>query len=148
MSEKQTGMAARIELGNWAALEQAARFVRTEVFLLEQKVPVELEWDEMDAVSLHAVALDAGGAPCGTGRLLPDGHIGRMAVRGAVRGQGVGAAILGALMQAARQRGQREVMLNAQIQAQGFYARFGFVGEGEEFEDAGIAHIHMRCRLG
>ncbi|RJG04215.1 GNAT family N-acetyltransferase [Noviherbaspirillum sedimenti] len=140
-------MSFHIELGTWRTLGAAARAVRSEVFIVEQNVPVELEWDEMDEVSLHAIARDASGAACGTGRLLPDGHIGRMAVRRETRGQGVGAAILAALMQAARQRGQSQVMLNAQIQAQGFYARFGFAGEGEEFEDAGIAHIHMRCRL-
>jgi len=136
-----------ITLGNWRALGDAARVVRSAVFIDEQKVPVELEWDEMDAVSLHAIAVDAAGQVCGTGRLLPDGHIGRMAVRRDVRGQGIGAAILAALMRAAQARGQSKVMLNAQIQAQAFYARFGFVCEGEEFEDAGIAHIHMRCRF-
>jgi predicted GNAT family N-acyltransferase len=148
MNPKQPRMTCRIELGDWAVLGARARDVRTEVFLVEQKVPVELEWDEMDAVSLHAIALDASGHVLGTGRLLPDGHIGRMAVRHEARGQGTGSAILAALMQAARQRGQREVMLNAQTHATGFYARFGFVGEGEEFEDAGIPHIHMSCRLG
>lgn len=147
MSMKQPGIICRIEVGDWAALQAPARDVRTEVFLVEQMVPVELEWDEMDAVSLHAVAFDGSGRSLATGRLLPDGHIGRMAVRCDARTQGLGSAILAALMQAARRRGQREVMLNAQIHAEGFYARFGFVREGEEFDDAGIPHIRMRCRL-
>ena len=76
---KQVSLAFRIELGDWTTLGDAARIVRSEVFLQEQKVPVELEWDEMDAISLHAIARDAAGQVCGTGRLLPDGHIGRMA---------------------------------------------------------------------
>jgi len=137
----------RIELGSWAMLGKEARAVRTEVFLVEQKVPVELEWDDMDEVSVHAIARDAAGQVLGTGRLLPDGHIGRMAVLSHARGQGVGSAILAALIQAARQRDFHEVRLNAQTHAQGFYARFGFEREGEEFPDAGIPHIHMRCRL-
>ncbi len=137
----------RVELGDWDALGGAARRVRDEVFIVEQRVPVELEWDEMDALSLHAIATNSEGRVLGTGRLLPDGHIGRMAVHRDARGQGVGAAILVALMGAARQRGLREVVLNAQTHAQAFYARFGFAPEGEEFEDAGIAHVRMRCRL-
>lgn len=147
MDVKQPRIACRIELGDWATLQAPARDVRTEVFLVEQRVPVELEWDEMDAVSLHAAAFDAAGRALATGRLLPDGHIGRMAVRCDARAQGLGSVILTALMQAAKQRGQREVMLNAQIHAEGFYTRFGFAREGAEFDDAGIPHICMRCRL-
>ncbi|QAU36064.1 GNAT family N-acetyltransferase [Janthinobacterium sp. 17J80-10] len=138
----------RIELGDWEMLGSAARIVRSEVFIGEQLVPVALEWDEMDAVALHAIARDSAGQAVGTGRLLPDGHIGRMAVLRGARGQGIGAAILAALMQASRRRGDAESRLNAQTHAQGFYARYGFKGEGEEFDDADIPHIHMRCRLG
>lgn len=147
MVEKHSCDGCHIRLGDWAALGEQAREVRTEVFLAEQKVPVELEWDDMDAVSLHAIATDSSGNLLGTGRLLPDGHIGRMSVRRHARGQGVGSAILAALMRAARQHALPEVRLNAQIHAEGFYARFGFEREGEEFPDAGIPHIHMRCRL-
>lgn len=137
----------RIELGDWTTVGKQAREVRTEVFLVEQKVPVELEWDDMDDVSLHAIARDAAGNVLGTGRLLPDGHIGRMAVYRHARGHGIGGAILTALMQAARQRALSEVRLNAQTHARGFYERFGFESEGEEFPDAGIPHLHMHCRL-
>jgi predicted GNAT family N-acyltransferase len=80
----------------------------------------------------------------GTGRLLPDGHIGRMAVLRQARGAGVGSALLRALMQAARARGDREVMLSAQTHALPFYERFGFVAEGEAYDDAGIPHRVMR----
>lgn len=147
MSDDQTHSGIRIELGNWVEFGGAARMIRGEVFIDEQRVPVELEWDDLDAVALHAVALDADGRALGTGRLLPDGHIGRMAVRRDARGNGVGAAILASLMQASRQRGDAESRLNAQTHAQAFYARFGYRGEGEEFDDAGIPHIHMRCPL-
>lgn len=122
----------------------AAEIIRREVFIVEQKVPVELEWDEMDAVSLHAIATDELGRAVGTGRLLPDGHIGRMAVRRGNRKGGAGGAILTALIQEAKARGHKVVMLNAQTHVQDFYARFGFVPEGEEFMDAGIPHIRMR----
>lgn len=137
----------RVELGDWARLRAAAEPIRFAVFVEEQKVPADIEVDEFDAVSLHALALDATGAPVGTGRLLPDGHIGRMAVLSRARGCGVGAALLQALLDAARARGDRTVMLNAQTHALPFYARFGFIAEGEEFDDAGIAHRAMRRAL-
>lgn len=136
-----------ITTGNWDALRADAQPIRFEVFVDEQKVPAELELDDMDAHCVHAVAYDDAGQPLATGRLLPDGHIGRMAVRRAGRGQGIGGAVLVALMQAARARGDREVVLNAQTHAAPFYARHGFAPEGEEFMEAGIAHITMRARL-
>lgn len=141
-------MNGRITLGDWETQRDAAQPVRHEVFVVEQKVPLDMEWDEMDKVCVHAVAFDEGGEPVGTGRLLPDGHIGRMAVRQRVRGKGVGAAMLGALIAEANKRGDRAVMLNAQTQAEAFYARFGFEREGQEFMEAGIPHIHMRRKLG
>lgn len=101
----------------------------------------------MDEVCIHAVAFDENDVPVGTGRLLPDGHIGRMAVLKSARGKGVGAAMLNALIEEARQRGDRAVMLNAQAQAKPFYERFGFAREGEEFMEAGIPHIHMQRKL-
>ncbi len=136
-----------ITIGNWETLRAHAQPIRFEVFVDEQKVPAEIELDEMDAVCVHAVAYDEAGQPLATGRLLPDGHIGRMAVRRAGRGQGVGGAVLQALIEAARQRGDREVILNAQTHAAPFYARYGFAREGEEFMEAGIPHITMRASL-
>lgn len=136
-----------IKIAAWDDLRHDASGIRHEVFVIEQKVPAELEMDEMDAVCVHAVAYDQGGTPIATGRLLPDGHIGRMAVRKNGRGLGVGGAILQALMQAARQRGDNEVALNAQTHAAPFYHRHGFRQEGEEFMEAGIRHIHMRAAL-
>jgi predicted GNAT family N-acyltransferase len=136
-----------IELGTWERLAPEATPIRHTVFVHEQQVPAEIEIDEWDAPSLHAIARDVRGQPVGTGRLLPDGHIGRMAVLQEARGTGVGTAILSALMNAARERGHAEVVLNAQTHAAPFYRRLGFVEEGGVFDDAGIPHIAMRRRL-
>lgn len=137
----------KIITGNWEALRAHAQPIRFEVFVDEQQVPAEIELDEMDAVCVHAVAYGTDEAPLATGRLLPDGHIGRMAVLKAGRGKGVGGAVLQALMQAARARGDQEVVLNAQTHAAPFYAAHGFAQEGEEFMEAGIRHITMRAQL-
>jgi predicted GNAT family N-acyltransferase len=139
-------MKPAITIGAWAQQQRGASALRRQVFVLEQGVPEALELDDMDAVSLHALAYDDDG-PVATGRLLPDGHIGRMAVRRDARGAGVGSAVLSALMEQARQRGDREVVLNAQLTAQDFYARHGFEPEGEVCMDAGIEHIAMRHRF-
>lgn len=133
-----------IRTGDWKTLGEHARAVRYQVFIIGQNIPVELEWDEMDAVSLHAVAYDESGHAIGTARLLPDHHIGRMAVLAAMRGQGVGGMLLQTMMAAARERGAPEVVLNAQVTAMPFYRRHGFVEEGNEFDDAGIPHKLMR----
>jgi len=137
----------KIQVGNWEALREHAQPIRFEVFVDEQQVPAEIELDEMDAVCVHAVAFDDAGAALATGRLLPDGHIGRMAVRKPGRGKGVGGAVLQALIAAARQRGDGEVILNAQSHAEKFYAAHGFAREGGEFMEAGIPHITMRMAL-
>jgi predicted GNAT family N-acyltransferase len=133
-----------IRCGDWSVLKEDAKIIRFEVFVEEQKVPAELEMDDMDAVCLHAVAYDAAGTPIGTGRLLPDGHIGRMAVRKSGRGTGVGGALLQTLMAQAKARGDRQVVLSSQTHAAPFYQRHGFTIEGDEFFEAGIAHINMQ----
>jgi predicted GNAT family N-acyltransferase len=113
----------------------------------EQQVPVEIELDEEDAGCVHAVAYDAFGRAVGTGRLLPDGHIGRMAVRASHRGLGVGSQLLVALIDEARRRRLLEVVLSAQIQAIPFYEAHGFVANGNVYMDAGIEHVTMRHAL-
>ncbi len=136
-----------LQLGPWSELAAAARPVRTAVFLQEQRVPVDMEWDDDDETALHAVVINRLGMPLATGRLLPavsgTARIGRMAVSRVLRGSGLGKSILQALMQAAAQRGDRQVLLHAQRSAEGFYRRLGFVPQGEPFEEAGIAHIEM-----
>lgn len=137
----------RVELGDWEQLRTLAAPLRFAVFVDEQKVPAEIEIDEWDARSVHAVALDDEGRVLGTGRLLPDGHIGRMAVARSARGSGVGSALLAALMDEARRRGHREAVLSAQTHAVAFYRRHGYSVDGAEYMDAGIPHVDMRCRL-
>jgi predicted GNAT family N-acyltransferase len=132
-----------IKLGDWTTLQQAAQAIRHEVFVVEQKIPAELEWDVIDVSCLHAVAYDENNLAVGTGRLMPDGHIGRMAVMESARGTGVGAAILRVLMENAKLRGQSGVQLNAQLTTESFYQREGFAREGDLFEEAGIPHVHM-----
>ena len=137
----------QVRLGSWDELGEEARRIRLEVFVAEQRVPLELEFDSMDPVSVHALASRPAGAALGTGRLLPDGHIGRIAVTREARGQRVGAALLLSLMEAARQRGHQQVELFAQVYAERFYQRFGFITVGPQFGDAGIAHVTMRASL-
>ena len=141
----------RVELGSWQTLAVQAREVRTSVFLDEQRIPVEMEWDEYDEGAIHAVAHNRLGLAVGTGRLLQHApgvsRIGRMAVNRVLRGSNVGRALLQALVNAASERGDHEVLLHAQRSAQGFYARLGFVPRGEPFEEAGIVHIEMNRAL-
>jgi len=136
-----------VRIVDWALMADKLRAIRLAVFVVEQNIPEELEWDEFDAVSVHAIAEDADGGPIGCGRLLPDGHIGRMAVISDWRGRGVGAALLVALIELARARGDTRVLLNSQTHAMPFYARFGFVPVGAEYEEAGIPHWSMECAL-
>ena len=136
----------RIELLPWDQARAHAEPIRTVVFVGEQGVPAELEMDQHDAACVHAVAfLD--GKPVGTGRLLPDAHIGRMAVLKAFRGKGFGGAILKKLMEKARQRGDRQIVLSAQVHAAPFYREHGFEEVGGVYEEAGIPHQDMRCAL-
>jgi predicted GNAT family N-acyltransferase len=137
----------RVQLGSWAELKAEATPIRFAVFVDEQKVPAEIEIDEWDEPSLHAVARDAQGRAVGTGRLLPDGRVGRMAVRPDARGAGVGSLLLTALIEAARARGQAETVLSAQTHAIPFYRRHGFIEEGGVYDDAGIPHQSMRRGL-
>ena len=132
-----------IRIVDWKSDEAKLRAVRVAVFVVEQNIPEELEWDAFDAVSVHALAEDRAGVPIGCARLLPDGHIGRVAVLSDWRGQGVGAALLMRLIEIAKARGDARVLLNAQTQAMPFYARFGFAPSGEEFVEAGIPHWTM-----
>jgi YbgC/YbaW family acyl-CoA thioester hydrolase len=137
--------------GSWDALGRHAAPLRTEVFVREQGVPADLEWDEADAGALHAVAFNRLGLAVATGRLLSPSpgvaKIGRMAVHSVLRGSGLGASIMQALLAAARNRGDTEVVLHAQRSAEGFYRRLCFEPCGEPFEEAGIPHIEMRAPI-
>lgn len=136
----------RIELLPWERARAHAAPIRFAVFVEEQGVPREIELDAMDETSVHAVAFENATAVA-TGRLLPDGHIGRMAVLKDWRGRGIGGAILAKLVEHARARGDREVVLSAQVHAAAFYRAHGFTEEGAEYLEAGIPHRDMRLRL-
>jgi len=140
-------MGARVELMPWDKAQPDAAPLRFAIFVGEQNVPPGIELDEMDEKSLHALAFDDAGKPIGTGRLLPDGRIGRMAVVKEWRRRGVGADLLEALVEEARRRGFRQVKLSAQLQAAEFYRVHGFVAEGKVYEEAGILHQAMRRSL-
>lgn len=141
----------RVQTGSWAERGEDARPIRAAVFIDEQHIPPEDEWDAADAASLHAVAYNHLDQPVATARLLPsDGGvawIGRVAVLPVLRGAGIGRAVLDTLVQAARARGDRELRLRAQTSAASFYRRAGLEVAGEPFQEAGIAHIEMRRAL-
>ncbi len=140
---KAVQSAFKVKTATWPDDNATLKSIRFEVFVDEQKVPAESEVDEHDPRSIHAIAW-ADGVAAGCGRLLPDGHIGRMAVRKPFRGQGVGAALLVHLIERARQRGDDQVVLSAQTHAIGFYEKFGFVVENGEYLDCDIPHRDMR----
>jgi predicted GNAT family N-acyltransferase len=126
--------------------------LRTRVFVVEQGVPPEIERDAADATAVHVVSRDGAGRVVATGRLLLRGDgtasIGRMAADPSARGRGHGAAVLAELHRQARLRGVPEIELHAQVSARGFYERAGYTAVGEEYLEAGIAHVTMRVRLG
>lgn len=132
-----------IRAAHWTRDGAQLRAVRESVFVREQNVPLDLEWDGMDETCIHCLALTADATAIGTARLLPDGHIGRMAVLPTWRRRGVGSAMLRWLMGRARSDGFTYVRLNAQVHALEFYRRHGFEVEGEVFMEAGIAHRAM-----
>ena len=140
-----------IATGSWAALGEGAGALRRAVFIEEQRIPKELEWDEHDETAVHAVARNRIGQAIATGRLIADANglsrVGRMAVHRSLRSGGHGAAVLRALEAVAKARGDREVGLHAQRSAEAFYERLGYAVHGEPFEEAGIAHIEMRRPL-
>lgn len=133
---------------DWATSREALLSIRFEVFVEEQGVPREMEEDAADPEGLHLLAVLPGSGPVGTGRLLPDGHIGRMAVRAPFRRQGIGSTLLRTLIQEAKQADISTVYLHAQCDAAGFYRGHGFVPEGDVFEEAGIPHQRMYLKLG
>ena len=137
----------KVKLGSWAELGSDAGAIRTAVFVQEQGIPIEMEWDEADKTAVHAVAYNGLGQAIGTGRLLQaapgSGKIGRMAVSRVLRGSSLGRELLQALVAKAQQRGDTEVVLHAQRSAEGFYSRLGFQPRGEPFEEVDIPHIEM-----
>ena len=138
---------ASIEAVDWQDRREDLRAIRKSVFIEEQHVPKELEWDGLDPGCTHVLAT-IGATPVATARLTPQGQIGRMAVLREFRGRGIGSQLLAAVVEQARRAGHTEVFLHAQVSVIGFYERHGFVAEGENFMDAGIEHRTMRLSLG
>ena len=140
-----------VRTGAWSELGEDAQQVRTAVFIEEQGIAREDEWDAADRTCLHAVAYNRLGQPVATGRLLQAepgvGKVGRMAVHRVLRGTGVGRDIINALTVAARERGDHAIRLSAQRTAEGFYRRLGYQAVGETYEDVGIPHVDMEIRL-
>ena len=133
----------QIVVATWKDQADVLCQIRRTVFIEEQNVPEELEWDGLDESCQHLLALDNNNNAIGTGRLCEHGHIGRMAVIKDWRGKGVGGALLKKFIDIAQKTGTLKLVLNAQISAAGFYARYGFSVEGDEFMDAGIPHLRM-----
>jgi predicted GNAT family N-acyltransferase len=148
---REASVMTYIEIGDWPLMQSAAQAVRTAVFVQEQGIAPEDEWDEDDATSLHAVLFDVNGQALGNARLLQPtanvAKVGRMAVLRDMRGRSFGARLLQALLLEARRRGNKEVRLSAQRTAEGFYASHGFVVTGEPFDEVGIPHVEMRLSL-
>ena len=132
-----------ISQADWKAEQDDICFIREAVFMQEQNVSAELEWDGLDDKAVHLLARDDAGKAIGTVRLLPDGHIGRLAVLGPWRGKGIGKALLQYLLDIAGENKLNKVDLNAQSHARGFYEKMGFTAHGDEFLDADILHQHM-----
>lgn len=136
-----------VEITDWEAAELHAKLIRETVFVREQGVPLELEMDGEDVACRHAIARTPDGTPVATGRLLPDGHIGRVAVLQEWRGKGLGREVMLALLVEARALGHAEVALNSQTSAVPFYLSLGFAPYGEGFMEAGIPHQAMMLRF-
>jgi predicted GNAT family N-acyltransferase len=135
-----------IKLLSWDEARAHASPIRFTVFCEEQGVPRDIELDEQDSESIHAIAYE-GTQAVGTARLLPDGHIGRMAVLKDWRNRGIGGLMLQKLIERAKARGDREVVLSAQVHAVAFYRAHGFVEQGGEYLEAGIRHQAMKRQL-
>ena len=136
-----------VSLVCWHDGEPLLKSIREAVFIREQGVPAELEWDGLDESCRHALALSHQGDAIGCGRMLANGHIGRIAVLPQWRKKKVGTAIMEALLDYARAHDYKQVDVDAQTYALPFYRSFGFAEQGKEFMDAGLPHIKMDLRL-
>ena len=146
MSAKREGFAVR--RARWPDDETDIRRIRETVFVREQSVPLDLEWDGKDPECFQVLAHGPDGQAIGTARMSPSGRIGRMAVLAGWRNRGVGSALLRTLLRIAREQGLASVYGNAQVEALEFYSRHGFTADGKTFLEAGILHQRMRLPLG
>ncbi len=138
-----------LSITSWAEAQSLVKPLRYQVFVIEQKVPEDMEWDEFDEIAWHAI-VTADNQTIGTGRLIMNDRIakiGRMAVQSSRRNQGIGKSILNALIQTAKEKGAQECILHAQTHAIAFYAKADFEPHGPIFDEAGIPHVEMRLIL-
>jgi len=152
MTDYEAGKpSVRAHTGAWRALAEQIAPLRHRVFADEQGIDEALMCDEADATAVHAVAENGLGQVVASGRLMKQelgmGRIGRMATEKALRGQGLARQVLHALMAVSKDRGDTGIVLHAQVSAVGFYLREGFVRQGPEYMEAGIAHQTMELRL-
>ena len=141
------GNLIRLVQTNWESDELAIKSVRNPVFVQEQMVPYEIDFDGNDALAIHWLAYDKDDRPIGTARVLKDGHFGRMAVIKIYRNQGIGRSIIQAAMSYANSVGMGSIYLNSQVQAKKFYEGLGFKQYGDVFLEANIKHIAMSRSL-
>lgn len=143
----------QVSLTNWSKLNDQAlmKTIREKVFIIEQSVPIELEWDGLDEQCIHCLTKTAGGTAIATARMHISGsigHIGRMAVLKPYRQQGIGTLMLNKLLEHAQKNAVKAIHINAQTTAIAFYERIGFIAVGEQFDDAGIPHYQMTLKIG
>lgn len=136
-----------LKITSWDKDKTALSQIRNDVFIVEQSVPQELEWDEHDSACIHILVTDNNNKPIATARMKSDGHIGRMAVLSSYRKRGIGSSMLNALLKSAADKKIKRVYLHAQTSAIPFYEKYGFKIYTEEFMDAGIPHRSMQLEL-
>ncbi len=133
----------RVQSGHWNKLEQDAKFIRKQVFIIEQNIPEEEEWDDQDMISDHFVVYDQD-QPIATARLLQNNSVGRVAVLKAYRGQGIGRMIMLEVIRQAHQQDRKFLQLSSQVHAISFYEKLGFSIQGDAYDECGIPHIKMQ----
>jgi len=136
----------KIVSGSWKDLATPAKMIREAVFIQEQHIAAEDEWDVEDAVAVHFIVFQQDQA-IATARLLSNNSIGRVAVLTTARGLGVGQRLMQAVIDYARAEQRKLVKLSSQVHAIGFYQALGFEVQGEEYLDCGIPHIDMYLKL-
>ncbi|MCY6413544.1 GNAT family N-acetyltransferase [Acinetobacter sp. VNH17] len=135
-----------VENGDWDQLQQDARLIREQVFIVEQNIPEQDEWDDQDAISQHFVVYDCD-QPVATARLLQNNSVGRVAVMQEYRGQGIGRMIMLDIIHYAQQQHRPFLKLSSQVHAISFYEKLGFVTQGDPYDECGIPHIEMMMPL-
>lgn len=133
----------RVQSGHWDKLDQDAKFIRKQVFIIEQNIPEEEEWDDQDMISDHFVVYDQD-QPIATARLLQNNSVGRVAVLKAYRGQGIGSMIMLEIIRQAHQQDRKFLHLSSQVHAISFYEKLGFSIQGDAYDECGIPHIKMQ----